>query len=165
MTQYRHDYPPKWSQGGPASDSIALRQSHFKLGEDPNNYQTTSMAQSDGIELLPPVKSSLDEDVKNDLRKSHFVIGNFDPNYNTKYRSEYYDKSSMLPRDNLDTKNIERKLRSQNYNLGNEKTDYLTEMAAKYTKPIVNPNDRLKHAISTSALQASHYVFGTQDAN
>ena len=165
MTQYRHDYPPKWSQGGPASDSIALRQSHFKLGEDPNNYQTTSMAQSDGIELLGPCKSSLDEDVKNDLRKSHFVIGNFDPNYNTKYRSEYYDKSSMLPRDNIDTKNIERKLRSQNYNLGNEKTDYLTEMAAKYTKPIINPDDKMKNAISTSALQQSHYVFGTQGTN
>jgi hypothetical protein len=105
------------------------------------------MAQSDGIELLPPVKSSLDEDVKNDLRKSHFVIGNFDPNYNTKYRSEYYDKSSMLPRDNLDTKNIDRKLRSQNYNLGNEKTDYLTEMAAKYTKPIIKPEDNIKNAI------------------
>ena len=54
-------------------------------------YQTTSMEQNEGIENAGPCKSSLDEEVKNDLRKSHFVVGKFDPDYNTKYRSEYYD--------------------------------------------------------------------------
>ena len=165
MTQYRRDYPPKWSQGKAIGDSVTLRQSHFKLGDDPNLYQTTLMAQSDGIENAGPCKSALDEEAKNNLRKSHFVIGNFDPEYNTKYRSEYYDKSSMIPRDNLDTKLIERRLRSQNYNFGNEKTDYLTEMASKYTKPIIDPKNRLKQSVSTSDLQQSHYVFGTQGAN
>jgi hypothetical protein len=146
-------------------DGVTLRQSHFQLGNDPNAYQTTSMAQSDGIENIGPCKTSLDENVKNELRKSHFVIGNFDPEYNTKYRSEYYDKSHMIPKDGIDTKSIERRLRSENYNFGNEKTDYLTEMAAKYTKPVIDPNDKMKHGISTSALQQSHYVFGTQGAN
>ena len=129
-------------------DGVTLRQSHFQLGNDPNAYQTTSMAQSDGIENIGPCKTSLDENVKNELRKSHFVIGNFDPEYNTKYRSEYYDKSHMIPKDGIDTKSIERRLRSENYNFGNEKTDYLTEMAAKYTKPVIDPNDKMKHGIS-----------------
>ena len=84
-------------------DGVTLRQSHFQLGNDPNAYQTTSMAQSDGIENIGPCKTSLDENVKNELRKSHFVIGNFDPEYNTKYRSEYYDKSHMIPKDGIDT--------------------------------------------------------------
>ena len=34
----------------------------------------------------------------------------------------------------------------------------------EYTKPIIKPEDNIKNAISTSALQQSHYVFGTNNA-
>ena len=35
---------------GANMDSVTLRQTHFKLGDDKNPYQTSSMAQSEGIE-------------------------------------------------------------------------------------------------------------------
>ena len=67
-------------------DSVTLRQTHFKLGDDINKYQTSSMEQSDGIENHKMDKSKLDQTAKNELRKSHFVLGNFEPNYNTTFR-------------------------------------------------------------------------------
>ena len=107
-------------------DSVTLRQTHFKLGDDINPYQTSSMAQSDGIENAGKCNPSLDQKAKNDLRNSHFIFGNFDPNFNTTFRTEYYDKSKLVPKDNIDFKNIERKLRAQNYELGTDKPDYIS---------------------------------------
>ncbi len=151
-------------KNGANMDSVTLRQTHFKLGDDKNPYQTSSMAQSEGIENVGKCYPSLDEAAKNDLRKSHFILGNFEPNYNTTFRREYYDKSNLFPKDNLDFKNIERKLRSQNYELGTDKPDYISETAAKYTKPDMNLNKNGPNRVSTAMLQQSHYVFGTNNA-
>ena len=145
-------------------DSVTLRQTHFKLGDDMNPYQTSSMAQSEGIENAGKCNPSLDEKAKNDLRNSHFIFGNFDPNFNTTFRTEYYDKSKLLPKDNIDFKNIERKLRSQNYELGTDKPDYISETAAKYTKPNMDLIQSGPNKVSTAMLQQSHYVFGTSNA-
>ena len=142
-------------------DSVALRQTHFKLGDDMNPYQTSSMAQSEGIEKAGKCNPSLDEKAKNDLRCSHFKFGNFDPNFNTTFRAEYYDKSQMVPKTNTDFKNIERKLRAQNYELGTDKPDYISETAAKYTKPPIDNTKKGQNRVSTAMLQQSHYVFGT----
>ena len=148
---------------GANMDSVRLRQTHFKLGDDMNPYQTSSMAQSEGIENAGKCNPSLDEKARNDLRNSHFILGNYDPNYNTTFRAEYYDKSGLLPKTNVDFKNIERKLRSQNYELGRDKPDYVSETAAKYTKPNMDLN-KGPNRVSTAMLQQSHYVFGTSNA-
>lgn len=166
ISQYRHDYPPKRAEStGSIMDNVTIRKTHFKLGDDVNPYQTSLMAQNEGIENVGVVCPSLNQVTKNELRKSHFKFGNFDPNFNTTFRTEYYDKSSMVPRDNLDFKEIERKLRSQNYELGNDRPDYLSETAAKYTKPNISKYDLQNQKVSTASLQQSHYVFGTAGAN
>ena len=149
---------------GANMDSVTLRQTHFKLGDDINPYQTSSMAQSEGIENAGRCNPSLDQKAKNDLRNSHFIFGNFDPNFNTTFRTEYYDKSKLIPKDNIDFKNIERKLRAQNYELGTDKPDYISETAAKYTKPNMDLNKNGPNRVSTAMLQQSHYVFGTSNA-
>ena len=51
-------------------DSVTLRQSHFKLGDDQNKYITSSMEQSDGIENHKQSSAALDQKAKNELRKS-----------------------------------------------------------------------------------------------
>ena len=163
MSQYRHDYPPKKSDNtGANMDSVTLRYSHFKLGDDKNRYQTSSMEQSEGIENHKMDKSKLDQTAKNELRKSHFVLGNFEPNYNTTFRREYYNKSSSLPKNKTDFFNIERKLRSQNFQFGTDKPDYLSETASKYIMPPKIENDK-PNKISTAMLQQSHYVFGNMN--
>ena len=141
-------------------DSVTLRQSHFKLGDDINKYITSSMDQSEGIENHKQVNAVLDQKAKNELRKSHFIFGNFEPNYNTTFRREYYNKSSSLPKNKLDFANIERKLRTQNFQFGTDKPDYLSETASKYIIPNINKEDNKKNKVSTAMLQQSHYVFG-----
>jgi len=148
---------------GANMDSVTLRKTNFILGDDINPYQTSSMAQSEGMENAGKCNPSLDEKAKNDLRNSHFIFGNYDPNYNTTFRAEYYDKSRLLPKNNTDFKNIERKLRAQNYELGTDKPDYVSEFAAKYTKPNMDLN-KGPNRVSTAMLQQSHYVFGTSPA-
>ena len=141
-------------------DSVTLRQTHFKLGDDRNPYQTSSMAQSEGIENAGKCYPSLDEAAKNDLRNSHFILGNFEPNYNTTFRREYYDKSKLFPKDNVDFKNIERKLRAQNYELGTDKPDYISETKFRFSQPKINPEERLQNKISNQLLQKSNHNFG-----
>ena len=58
-------------------DSVTLRQSHFKLGDDINKYVTSSMEQSEGIENHKQANAVLDQKARNELRKSHFIFGNF----------------------------------------------------------------------------------------
>ena len=141
LFQYRHDYPPNMTdKNGANMNSVTLGQTYFKLGEDKNPYQTSSMTQSEGIENAGKCFTSLDEAAKNDLRNSHFILGNFEPNYKTTFSREYYDKNNLFQKDNIDFKNIERKLRAQNYELGTDKPDYITETAAKYIKPDMNLN-------------------------
>ena len=164
MSQYRHDYPPKKSDGtGANMDSVTLRYSHFKLGDDINKYRTSSMDQSEGIENHKLDTGKLDQTAKNELRKSHFVLGNFEPNYNTTFRREFYNKSGSLPKNKTDFFNIERKLRSQNFQFGTDKPDYLSETAAKYILPPKSNENSRPNKISTSMLQQSHYVFGNMN--
>ena len=144
-------------------DSVTIRQTHFKLGDDMNRYRTSSMEQSDGIENHKMNNDSLDQTAKNELRKSHFVLGNFEPNFNTTHRREYYNKSSSLPKSKTDFYNIERKLRSQNFEFGTDKPDYLSETAAKYIIPPANNENNKQNKISTAMLQQSHYVFGNSN--
>ena len=69
----------------------------------------------------------------------------------------------LIGRKDIDFKNVERGLRATNYVLGDEKPDYISETAAKFTKPVLLPGDRMnpENKISTAQLQQSHYVFGT----
>ena len=146
-------------------DSVTLRNSHFKLGDDKNKYRTSSMDQSEGIENAGKCTNPLNQQTKNELRKSHFIFGNFEPNFNTTFRSEYYDKSNSLStRNNKDLKSIERKLRSQNFEFGTDKPDYLSETAAKYIIPKFDTEGNKQNKVSTAFLQQSHYVFGTSNA-
>ena len=46
-------------------------------------------------------------------------------------------------KDNIDFKNVERGLRATNYVLGDEQPNYVSETAAKFTRPIINPNDKM----------------------
>ena len=144
-------------------DSVTLRQSHFKLGDDQNKYITSSMEQSDGIENHKQSSAALDQKAKNELRKSHFIFGNFEPNYNTTFRREFYNKSSSLPKNKVDFFNIERKLRTQNFQFGTDKPDYLSETAAKYIIPSSNFEENKQNKVSTAMLQQSHYVFGNHN--
>ena len=144
-------------------DSVTLRHTHFKLGDDINKYQTSSMEQSEGIENHKMDPGNLDQTAKNELRRSHFVLGNFAPNYNTTFRREYYDKSSSMPKNKVDFFNIERKLRTQNFQFGTDKPDYLSETAAKYIIPPINKEDDKQNKISTAMLQQSHYKFGNSN--
>ena len=148
---------------GANMDSVTLRQTHFKLGDDINKYQTSSMEQSDGIENHKMDTGKLDQTVKNELRKSHFVLGNFEPNYNTTFRREYYDKSGSLPKNKVDFFNIERKLRTQNFQFGTDKPDYLSETQAKYIIPPRDTENNKQNKVSTAILQQSHYVFGNSN--
>ena len=50
-------------------DSVTLRQSHFKLGDDINKYITSSMEQSDGIENHKQSNSILDQTAKTNYVK------------------------------------------------------------------------------------------------
>lgn len=165
LSQYRHDYPPRPLEGrwGPNMDSVTLRKTHFKLGDYQNPYSTTSMEQSKPILQEGAQPAFLDENIKADLRRSHFIFGNNEPNFQTQTQREYYDKSKLNNRDNIDFKNVERGLRATNYVLGDEKPDYISETAAKFTKPVLLPGDRMnpENKISTAQLQQSHYVFGT----
>jgi len=148
---------------GANMDSVTLRQTHFKLGDDINKYQTSSMEQSDGIENHKMDTGKLDQTVKNELRKSHFVLGNFEPNYNTTFRREYYDKSGSLAKNKVDFFNIERKLRTQNFQFGTDKPDYLSETQAKYIIPPRDTENNKQNKVSTAILQQSHYVFGNSN--
>ena len=163
MTQYRHDYPPKEIPNKGENDGYKLRQSHFKLGDDKNPYETTSMVQNRDIENAPRCPSLLDENAKNDLRKSHFNLGNNRPDFETTFRAEYYDKSNLLPKDNVDSKNIEKMLRAHNYEFGDDKPNYLTEHLDRYTKPEINPNDLNQNKINNQLLQKSNYHFGSNN--
>ena len=99
LSQYRHDYPEKKLPKTQVNEEMyKLRQSHFKLGDDINNYMTTSMLQNKTMQESPKVISILDQAAKNDLRKSHFNLGNSVPNFETTFNSEYYDKSKSLPK-------------------------------------------------------------------
>ena len=164
LSQYRHDYPPKKSDSKGNMDSVTLRQSHFKLGDDKNKYESSSMAQSDGIENAGSCAIPLNQQAKNELRKSHFIFGNFDPNFNTTFRSEFWDKSKALPRNLTDVQAIERKLRTQNFQFGIDKPDYLSETSAKYKRPPLNIDGNKQDKVSNVLLQQSHYIFGTANA-
>jgi len=143
-------------------DSVTLRQTHFKLGDDIGKYQTSAMEQSEGIENYKMNMGKLDQTAKNELRKSHFVLGNFEPNYNTTFRREFVNKSNSVQRNRPDFFNIERRLRAHNFQFGTDKPDYLSETSAKYIMPAINKdsNNNNQNKVSTAMLQQSHYVFG-----
>ena len=130
-----------------------LRQSHFKLGDDINNYMTTSMLQNKTMQESPKVISILDQAAKNDLRKSHFNLGNSVPNFETTFNSEYYDKSKSLPKNDKNFENMGKMLRSHNYEFGDDKPDYISEHKYRFANPKINPEERKQNRISNQLLQ------------
>lgn len=150
---------------GAKQDSVGLRRTNFKLGDDINPYTTTANEQSKAILLQGPNPAVLDKEVKDDLRRCHFRLGNNAPNFISDYKSEYTDKSGDNRKDNLDFKDIERKLRQTSYILGNDKPDYIAEYKERYAKPDLSKVQAVgPQQISTADLQKSHYTFGTDGA-
>ena len=141
LSQYRHDYPEKKLPHTKINEEgYKLRQSHFKFGDDINNYMTTSMLQNKSVQDNPKIPSVLDQAAKNDLRKSHFNLGNNAPNYETTFNSEFYDKSKLSQNGDKNLDKLGKALRAHNYEFGDDKPDYISETAAKYTKPDMNLN-------------------------
>ena len=163
-SQYRHDYPPKelYGQYRPMMDSVTLRKTHLKLGDDTLAYSTTTGDQSKEILNKGNIPAALSQEAKDDLRRSHFYLGNFPPEFQTQSQREFYDKSNRNPKDNVDFKGIERKLRQTNYKLGDSQPDYISETRDRFKQPdlsLIKPVEQQK--ISTAELQKSHYTFGT----
>ena len=161
LSQYRHDYPEKKIKNAQLNEEgYKLRQSHFKFGDDKNNYMTTSMLQNKIVEENPIIPSILDQAAKNDLRKSHFNLGNNLPNYETTFNSEFYDKSQLQPKDKKVLENIGKSLRAHNYEFGEDKPDYISETKYRFAKPVVNPEEQKSNKISNQLLQKTNHNFG-----
>ena len=161
LSQYRHDYPEKkLPHNQHNEEGYKLRQSHFKFGDHRNNYMTTTMLQNKSVEENPKIPSILDQAAKNDLRKSHFNLGNNVPNFETTFKSEFYDKSKLSPQKDKNFENMGKSLRSHNYEFGDDKPDYISETKFRFSKPIINPEERLQNKISNQLLQKSNHNFG-----
>ena len=161
LSQYRHDYPEKKLPHTKINEEgYKLRQSHFKFGDDINNYMTTSMLQNKSVQENPKIPSVLDQAAKNDLRKSHFNLGNNPPNFETTFNSEFYDKSKSLPKEDKNFGTMGKMLRSHNYEFGDDKPDYISEHKYRFSKPVINPEERLQNKISNQLLQKSNHNFG-----
>ena len=158
LSQYRHDYPEKKLPHTKINEEgYKLRQSHFKFGDDINNYMTTSMLQNKSVQDNPKIPSVLDQAAKNDLRKSHFNLGNNPPNFETTFNSEFYDKSKSLPKEDKNFGTMGKMLRSHNYEFGDDKPDYISEHKYRFSKPVINPEERLQNKISNQLLQKSNH--------
>ena len=161
LSQYKHDYPEKKLPNTKINEEgYKLRQSHFKFGDHINNYMTTSILQNKTVEENPKIPSVLDQEAKNDLRKSHFNLGNNVPNYETTFNSEFYDKTKLLPPKDKNFDDLGKSLRSHNYEFGDDKPDYISETKYRFSKPLINPEERLKNQISNQLLQKSNHNFG-----
>ena len=118
------------------------------------------MIQNKSVEDNPRIPSTLDQEAKKDLRSSHFNFGNNRPNFETTFKSEFYDKSNLLEKEKKDLENIGKALRAHNYEFGDDKLDYITENKYRYSKPVINPEERLQNKISNELLQKTNYNFG-----
>ena len=106
------------------------------------------MIQNKSVEDNPRIPSTLDQEAKKDLRSSHFNFGNNRPNFETTFKSEFYDKSNLLEKEKKDLENIGKALRAHNYEFGDDKLDYISENKYRYSKPVINPEERLQNKIS-----------------
>ena len=118
------------------------------------------MIQNKSIEDNPRIPSTLDQEAKKDLRSSHFNFGNNRPNFETTFKSEFYDKSNLLEKEKKDLENIGKALRAHNYEFGDDKLDYISENKYRYSKPVINPEERLQNKISNELLQKTNHNFG-----
>ena len=118
------------------------------------------MIQNKSVEDNPRIPSTLDQEAKKDLRSSHFNFGNNRPNFETTFKSEFYDKSNLLEKEKKDLENIGKALRAHNYEFGDDKLDYISENKYRYSKPVINPEERLQNKISNQLLQKTNYNFG-----
>ena len=118
------------------------------------------MIQNKSIEDNPRIPSTLDQEAKKDLRSSHFNLGNSVPNFETTFKSEFYDKSNLLEKDKKDLGNIGKSLRAHNYEFGDDKLDYISENKFRFSKPVINPEERMQNKISNELLQKTNHNFG-----
>ena len=118
------------------------------------------MIQNKSVEDNPRIPSTLDQEAKKDLRSSHFNFGNNRPNFETTFKSEFYDKSNLLEKEKKDLENIGKALRAHNYEFGDDKLDYISENKYRYSKPVINPEERLQNKISNELLQKTNHNFG-----
>ena len=77
-----------------------------------------------------------------------------------KIKSEFYDKSNLLEKEKKDLENIGKALRAHNYEFGDDKLDYISENKYRYSKPVINPEERLQNKISNELLQKTNHNFG-----
>ena len=118
------------------------------------------MIQNKSVVDNPRIPSMLDQEAKKDLRSSHFNFGNNRPNFETTFKSEFYDKSNLLDKEKKDLENIGKSLRAHNYNFGDDKLDYISENKFRFSKPVINPEERLQNKISNELLQKTNHNFG-----
>ena len=107
---------------------LKLRQTHYILGKDEQNYL------SEYNQEYIPKKNLVEENINRGLylRNSHFVLGNTPLNYKTSFG----EQSASIPKkiqfkfdDNLENKI---KLQKTNFILGNQKNDYITKYSSEY---------------------------------
>ena len=118
------------------------------------------MLQNKSVEENPRIPSTLDQAAKNDLRSTHFNLGNSVPNYETTFKSEFYDKSNIPTKEKKDFDKMGKALRAHNYEFGDDKLDYISENKFRFSKPIINPEERKQNKISNELLQKTNHNFG-----
>lgn len=110
-----------------------IRGHHFALGEDRNDFGTTSGS----TYLYDPhraagAKGSLDSELKNDLRATHYKLGYMQDNHHTTHQSSYVPmpinpakfKDPHLRKSHID-------LNSTNKNMFEGKTIYMSDFTKK----------------------------------
>ena len=172
VSEYRYEYNPKKNSIDDllnGNRGIFLRNSHFLLGNIPNNYQTSSQAQSETIpkKIRFNTDSNYEENKAN-LQRSHFILGNANNDYITNYSSEFYNKNPLLSdnhRNELEL--ISNKLKETHIAPDSKEVNYYSETQDKYRRPNISLSEIKKNKnqlrINTEALQESHLNLGKHE--
>lgn len=156
ISQYKQDYTPKKGETKTANmDSVTLRKTHFILGDNNTNYNTSQIEQSKFVDPKGQPMTMLSAETRADLRKSHFSLGNFQPTYLSSTKSEYTNKGLLNNNNSIEASKY---LRKHNHVLGSDEPVYQSEMQSRYNNP--NQVGFQKQVVSTAELQKNHYVFG-----
>ena len=162
LSEYNKEYIPKKSTLLEDNNrGLYLRNSHFYLGNNPINYETSMQAQSASIPKKILYKFDNSEN-KTKLQKTNFILGNDKNEYTSKYSSEYFNKIPLLNNNKNEIEIISNKLKKTHIAPSiSTKINYESETQSKYTKPIINENNKAK--INSLELQESHLSLGSHN--
>ncbi len=173
ISEYNYEYNPKKvnlkDEALNENRGIFLRNSHFLLGNTPNDYKTSSDALNESIPKN--IRYNTDNnyiDNKTNLQRSHFILGNQNNDYITKYSSEYYNKIPLLNNNNKnELELISNKLKETHITPLSQEINYDSETKDKFREPSINIPDIINNKknlkINTSKLQESHLSLGKQE--